>query len=189
MKNVLKCKGHQSKSSARVVDNKLILSFPHALSPVVWQMDLEKTNMAALEVFEDEKKKNYALILKRPENENQNIAAFESREDAVDAMMQASYALENAQGFLNARHSTGHKDFSAPQASAYASTGDMRSGSGKKIGLILAIVFVIALFGVWSSQLPRSLEGSAGGAKTAASANIEDMAGVPVSADEFLQGR
>ena len=51
MKQAIKAMGHGNyQSSARVVDGKLILSFPHALTPVVWQMDLSQTKASALEV-------------------------------------------------------------------------------------------------------------------------------------------
>ena len=44
-------------TSASVVDGKLILSFPHAQTPVLWQMDLTQAKASSLEVTKSEKGK------------------------------------------------------------------------------------------------------------------------------------
>jgi hypothetical protein len=180
-------------SSAHVAGGKLVLSLPGALSPVVWQMDLEKSAMSALEVTEGERGQGWSLMLKVPDEKAQAIAVFETRDGAVEAMMAASGALASAQtpvpqqvmapaGAVHTLHPAGsghHAVYPAPKA---------KGGYGKRLGLVLAIVLVIVLFGIWSAQLPRApktMEGVAASASTSA----QDAAGVPVSADEFLRGR
>ncbi|MCB1563525.1 MAG: hypothetical protein KDJ75_08135 [Alphaproteobacteria bacterium] len=182
----------KDSSSAHVAAGKLVLSLPGALSPVVWQMDLEKSAMSALEVTEGEKKESWLLVLKVPNEKSQTIAVFETREGAVEAMMAASGALASAQscaampqavpsaGAVHMLHPAGlpHGAYPAPKP---------KGGYGKRLGLVLAIVLVVVLFGIWSAQLPRApqtMEGVAAGTTTSA----QDAAGVPVSADEFLRG-
>ena len=52
---IKKFMGHKNKTSAKVVEGKLILSCPGAEIPVVWQMDLNEAKACAFEVQCDEK--------------------------------------------------------------------------------------------------------------------------------------
>ncbi len=89
-------------ASARVVDGKLILSFPDAVKPVLWQMDLVSAKASALEVDqlsgEPGAGGQAALILKTPKGEQTTIAVFESRDAALSALMTVGAALGCAQG-------------------------------------------------------------------------------------------
>lgn len=181
MKTKIKSMVGAQKASARVVGGKLILSFPHALSPVVWQMDLDQASSSALEVAQDKKGADnvHKLLFKTPQNDDQNIAVFESRDEAVEALMAVSRALGNAQAQRG-----------AISGEATCTRGSFETKHGKKIGLILAIFAVIILFGVWSSQLPRSPANMAGLSSSSAGVlSAQDAAGIPVSADEYLSGR
>ncbi len=193
MKTALKPIGYKKKPSASVAGNKLVLSLAHALSPVVWQMDLEKSAMSALEVVENEKDKRYGLILKIPGGDNQDIAAFDNREDAVEAMMIASEALENAQGYMAGAAGVAEGPADGRPAPAYYPQKRGMS-AGKKLALLGAVVLVVVLFGVWSSQLPRgpqsvSSAGGAGIASGGAAVSPQESSGVPISADDFLRDR
>lgn len=84
-------------SGARVVDGKLILSFPDAIKPVLWQMDLVSAKASALEV-EALQGGQAALMLKTPKGEQATVAIFESREAAISALMTVGAALGCAHG-------------------------------------------------------------------------------------------
>ena len=174
-------------ASARVVDGKLILSYPDAITPVVWQMDLSTARASALEVLENAKG-HFILTLKTMKGESADIAPFETKAAAVDALMAASRALENAHGRIR----TGGEAISsaAPPASITA-TAHEKSGRGRKWAAgLLAFLLIAFLIGVWGSIAPRapmSVDNAAGGpvssSPTGASSN---EAGVPLSADDFL---
>lgn len=84
-------------SGARVVDGKLILSFPDAIKPVLWQMDIVSAKASALEV-ETLQGGQAALMLKTPKGEQTTVAVFESREAALSALMTVGAALGCAHG-------------------------------------------------------------------------------------------
>lgn len=170
MMNAIKSMGHGAyKTSASVVDGKLILSFPHALKPVVWQMDLGQAKASALEVRDDGG--THALVLKTPKGETIEIAPFEKRAQAIEGLMAAARALENAHGQI--RGEGGEVAVFTPKKKGKA---------GRWIGIILAAIVLLFLISVWSSQLPRTASGEAamnGAAPTAAT-------GAPMNADDFL---
>lgn len=177
-----------SQSTARVVDGKLILSFPLALTPVVWQMDLSQAKASALEVHAQANSDAQALVLKTPKGENLEVAVFATRPEAVSALMAAAGALENAHGQIRpfAAQSDGHLGGSMqPSQSA-----PKRGGILKTIGLIfLSLVGIFILLNILSAVSPRSQQALEGpGAAQQNTAN-EPEAGVPLSADEFLNRR
>ena len=80
----LQAKKTNKRASAKVVDGKLILSLPDALTPVVWQMDLAHAKASALEVrCNNEAMNAYTLTLKTPKGETIEVAAFDERENAM----------------------------------------------------------------------------------------------------------
>ncbi len=185
-----------SGNSANVVDGKLILSFPMAVNPVIWQMDLNKAKSCALEVQEDKKKKQFLLQLKSNSQEAENIAAFEDKQSAVDAMMAASSALQNASGQINPAAvvqqvaPTGTANVtSIPTAQVPVNTKSSESGDNKKAAL-LAVFLIVILVIIWSVSIPRnagpllSTNEIVGAIESAGSG--ESSTGVAVSADEFL---
>jgi len=176
----------KNQSSASVVDGKLILSFPHAISPIVWQMELGEAKASALEVQENKDEGNFSLTLKTPRGESVSIAAFQSRDDAVSGLMAASQALENAHGQIRPGGKGSAQD-NSPAPSAAAQTAPKRGGS-RWPGVVIGIVFIIVLIGIWSSLTPRPPSGF-GAASSITSSASPDAAGVPVSADDFLRGR
>lgn len=176
MKNALKSLSCPAKpSSARVVDGKLILSFPEALTPVVWQMDLTQTKASALEVKQD--KDRFTLALKTPKGEVIDIASFEKREAAVSGLMAASKALESGQGQIRPVGTSSTIEQIRPKSSLK-----------KWILIALGVLALWLLFNMWALQQNSSSNITSGTGQTESSGSA-DTSGVPIPADEFLQGR
>ena len=183
-----KSKKHETAASARVVEGKLILSLPDAITPVVWQMDLAQAKASALEVLHNEEKNQHSLSLKNPKGEKVEVAVFSERSHAVEGLMAASGALENAHGQIR----VGNNAESEPQPTAHKTPphAKPKNARGKWMSVILALVVLFILFTIWSSVIPRPIAtGSVNSASTSSSINPQDSSGVPVSADDFLRGQ
>jgi len=172
---------NKKKSSASVVDGKLILSFPEAITPVVWQMDLNKAKASALEV--QERKGGYTLVLKTPKGENLEIAPFDNRKKAVDGLIAASHALQNAYGQINPQGISNENtpSFSYPN-----------QAKKKKIFPILASILVLFfLYWIWSAISLQNIDGyqTTNVQNTSDASKAAQSSGVAVSADDFLMGR
>jgi hypothetical protein len=177
-------KSKTPNASARVVDGKLILSLPEAITPVVWQMDLNQAKASALEVHVKEASTFNALILKTPKGENIEIAVFETREQAVAGLMAAAAALENAQGQI--RPFTQDMPATAAQ---YNAAPAPRGSVFKTIGMVAAgLLFLFVLINIWGAMMPRQPGGLEPAAGSAPEINAPE-AGVPLSADDFLNSR
>ncbi len=179
----------QITNSASVVDGKLILSFPEAQTPVIWQMDLMNAKSSALEVQEKDKEL-CALVLKTHKGETVEIAIFKERKQAVAALMSASYALQNAQGQI--------QPFQAGDVHPVSAVGALQTPQvhvprkkGKWIAAIITLALIIFLVNAINSLTPRpsSLLSETNGNVTAQNAQNNDAVGVPVSADTFLRGQ
>jgi hypothetical protein len=166
------------KSSAKTVDGSLVLSLPDALTPVVMRLDLEDAKSATLGV--EEKSGNHVLVIKTSNKEQQDIAAYQSREEAVNALMAASAALEK-----------GSRTQTFGNAPANDHGGQRGTGAWKWVGAFAVLVFLIYLVASGGGN-PR-FEGSpraTQGAPAAQGGNFGAPAsGVPQSADAFLSGR
>ena len=166
-----------SHSAASVVDGKLILSFPEADIPVIWQMDLEKAHACALEVQEDKKKKIFSLVFKSTEKEPETVASFTEKADAVKALMATSAALQNSHGKIKSG-----PELEKQHLPTYNAVNSNKKEG--KSGAIIAIVMILILFLIWSlSSTPRIDQASISN-ETRTSSSAE--AGVPMSADDFL---
>ncbi len=187
MRNALKCIGGKHNSSARVVDGKLILSFPGALIPVVWQMDLAQARTSALEIRENTDRSAYILTLKTMKGETVEVAGFADKSEAVGALMAAARALENAHGKIRPLGAV-------PEGQAAPDAPYRKRGRGGRWATaILGILLVFILLNIWASLTPRPPSGVQGaGSSATPSASFGQKPpenGVPLSADEFLQGR
>ncbi len=173
----------KNQASASVVEGKLILSFPDALTPVVWQMDLSKAKASALEVQEN--KGGASLVLRTPKGENLDIAIFDDRAKAIDGLMAAAHALENAYGQITPNMASNENTSVQPYPH------HSRKKGGKFLPVALGLLLVFLLFWVWASaslQIPNGYQSaSTTGEQNTPSA--AESAGVPVSADDFLTGR
>lgn len=176
------------QASARVVDGKLILSLPHAKSPIVWQMDLDQAKASALEVRSNDEQADFTLVLKTPKGDATDIASFAAKSDAVDSLMATSHALENAQGHI--RKGQDIQSTSPANANAPAQKHPMRWGKWV-IGL-LSIVVIWFLYSLSMTFVlpapPQSYapQNANQAANTSASSDPRSSNGVAVSADDFL---
>ncbi len=193
MKPNKKPQSTELQSSARVVDGKLILSLPDAISPVVWQMNLDDVSASALKVEEktDSKTKSvsYALLMSAGKNEHTDIALNASRESAVAALMAASAAMENAQDRMPKNPGVHGMQYAAPPYQGPAVYGSSGSGKKKWILMGLAGLGVLVLLNIWASMQPvppQSLQSASTGAPSA-DVPAQQQSGVPLSADAFLQ--
>lgn len=162
------------RSTAKVVDGSLVLSLPDALVPTLMRMDLEEVRAAALEVTP--RKETYVLTLKVSKDNIRDIAPFETREQAVAALMAASQALEKGSARAN-----------------YTPADEQRAGTSgsalKWVGAVGVVLFLFWIVSSMGSQIPRppASEGATNTASaTGASAGGKDATGVPLSADEYL---
>jgi len=165
------------KSNAKVVDGKLILSFPNALNPVVWQMDLHDAKASALEVNEN-KDVGYDLVLKTLKGETVHVASFEDKQDSVDGLMAASKAMEGGGGSIVSR--------SGPSCNIRERGKGVFKGALWVVG---ALVVIFVLMNILSALTSSGGGRTSAGLASAPSAPVAQPSGVPVSADDFLRGR
>jgi len=177
-------KRNKNNASASVVDGKLILSFPHAQTPVIWQMDLAEAKASALEVLKAEKGNNFTLTLKTQKGEKVQIASFDSREEALDGLMAASDALKNAHGRIQV---AANED----QKIAISHAPRKKAGKGQWFTALAALFALVILFGFWatiSPKPPTSIQPASGNLAAQNAAPAAQSNGVAVSADDFLNG-
>jgi hypothetical protein len=191
-------------ANAVVVDGKLILSFPEAITPIVWQIDLQDAKSSSFEVVED--KDGFALTTKKQGAQKKDvIAPFAQKQDAVNALMATSYALQGAHGKISGL-SVASSDNSASNAAKHAAAQSLphgyapliieksKGGFGKWLIVIIALILIVMMFSMMSAMQPRvpgSVDNAAGfGNRTAAGGTpASESSGVPVSADDFLRSR
>ncbi len=177
MKYALKSLNYSSnQASASVVDGKLILSFPHAITPVVWQMDLSQAKASALEVHENKDTGVATLVLKTPGGSNTDIAPFEKKSQAVDGLMAASRALESAHGQIRGVASD-NIAMTRPREAA---------STGKWIAAILALVMLFVLVNIWGSNLPQGPASVSNATSSLSPPPMAEQNGVPLSAEDLL---
>ncbi|MCB9982992.1 MAG: hypothetical protein H6861_04855 [Rhodospirillales bacterium] len=182
-------KKSETQASASVVDGKLILSLPDAISPVVWQMDLAQAKASALEVLHDENTGHHILKLKNPKGETVEIAVFNDRMQAVAGLMAASGALENAHGLI--RPGVSEDGAQVTSASSVKIKKSAKEKRKKWMGAALALAVFFILFTIWTSLIPKQIgiNGEFAPTATTSGVNPQTSSGVPVSADAFLGGQ
>ena len=176
---------HSQKPSANVVDGKLILSFPAAKTPVVWQMDLTKTHEAAFEVHEKKDTQDFALVLIPSDGNAKAVAHFTLNSAAMAALLVTAKALKDAHGQIAAR--TG-----ATGTSSGLKPDSLHVKPRKGIKIFIILVLLAALIALWgyaqnaglqqvvAERLPNAAPSAAQGPAAV---------GVPMSADDFLNRR
>lgn len=171
------------ESSAKVVDGNLIISLPDALNPVVWRMELGSVKASALEVRPHANDGTFILSLKTPKGEVHDVAPFDSRERALQALMRVSNALQSASGkmtapsFVTAGVSTAQELPSRPALVGPASF--------KWLFALAGVIIVIFLF----AQLSNMAQQRAGEQPaTNVTGDPASEIGVPRSADDELRG-
>lgn len=176
------------ESSAKVVDGNLILSLPDAINPIVWRMELGSVKASALEVKPQAADGTSLLTLKTPKGEVHDIAPFQTREQAVRALMRVSAALQGAHGRITPVTSAINNHATNSIAPAVP-TSDRNSGNAIKWLLTLGGVLVVIFLFAYLSTLTPQDEVATGAMSTAgAGAEQDSGSGVPQSADELLRG-
>lgn len=183
MKWIEKLTGNYSPS-ARVVDGTLIISLPQAMTPVVWRMELGHARSAALEIRSQENGP-HILTLKTPKGDVYDIAPFQNRGPALDALMCISTAMQESHGQYR---NPAAEQQNNPAAAAAVTTEPAKRKSSRwpfiLLGLCLLFGMIFALskvapHGPSSHGNPAAVSGEAGSAPV----------GVPMSADDFLNNR
>ncbi len=175
--------------TAQIVGGKLILSLPNAINPVVWQMDLAQAQAAALEV--NEKGKKFILNFKKGDGESTEIAPFETKAEAVDALMKASAALTQIQNSTVSVPVQGH---AASSVSSYNHADEIfaekknANSKGKSwIAPVLAVSLLVILLFIWSMvDIVPADTNTGGGLSSQSAIPPAQQSGVPMSADDFL---
>lgn len=183
MMTALKKQKSPYESSASVVDGKLILSFPNARTPVVWQMDLMEVKASAMEVKGE--KDPFTLILRTTKGDALEVAPFATKEEAVEALVAITRALQSAHGLIRpAGVSEAPAKIQPVSGGAFASGGKPRWGRLALAVLILA--GVLYLFLTMQRVIPNVPPDASGGIMADMSRSGQPQNGVPMSADEFL---
>lgn len=190
MKRVMENITGNYTASASVVDGTLIISLPDALNPVVWRLDLGQARASAIEVRERDGG-TFMLTLKTPRGDVNDIAAFSTRGKAVTALMAVSRAMEQSRG--QTRGVANDPAAYTPSQLPVPVKSTARRGKGGKniLAGLVAVVLIVILLGTLMSLSPvpsSSLRNASPAAGNAAMPG-QPPSGVPVSADDFLQGR
>ncbi|MFP4313578.1 MAG: hypothetical protein ACLFR0_04540 [Alphaproteobacteria bacterium] len=184
-----------SRTTANVVDGKLILSFPDAITPIVWQIDLHDAKSSAFEVVEEDGQ--FKMISKKQGAQKKEvIAPFATKESAVEALMVTSDALARAHGHIhNAQPSNNNNGAASPATQphnviySHAAPQAKKGGKGWIFALV-SLVLIIGLFTMANTMQPRSPSSVQNASGTDDfGQNASSRAGVPVSADDFLRAR
>ena len=178
-------------ATADVVDNHLILSLPNAAEPIVWRMALDKIGTAAFEIKQDDKNHVTKLILKPKKGTAEIIAPFQNKQEAVSALMAASNALQKAgpQTSIQQNNSAQQASTTPLQASPKTQHQNSQSETQKWVIAILGALIVIGLYYYLTTLIPDTTIGFEDQATTNFTSSApQDSVGVPVSADDFLNG-
>lgn len=177
MMTALKKSKSPYESSASVVDGKLILSFPNAKTPVVWQMDMAEVKASALEVRGE--KDPFTLVLKTTKGEAMDVAPFATKDEAVEGLVAVTRALQSAHGHI--------RPVTAAPANVQTEFAAAPPARKSRWGALVLVIAVLA--GLWF--LLGALQGPMAGLPPGATIPGDETAsapqnGVPMSADEFL---
>ncbi len=173
-----------NKPKATVQNGTLVLSLPNAKNPVVWRLNMGQVETAAIEVRED-RAKGFKLVLKNTETDVQDIAPFDSKDEALKALRAVMSAVENVS----------HQSFAGEQdnASRKSSSGQKQSG-GWGVLIFGLVLIMIVMYGFFALS-PQPTVNSGGGALPSSATNFNTGAssssstGKPLSAEDFLRSR
>lgn len=177
-------------ASASVVDGTLIISLPQALTPVVWRMELGHVRASALEVRKQDNG-THVLTLKTPKGDVYDIAPFDTRGKAVQALMSVSRAMEQAHGQLRAAATGSAHDMAAAPAHAAAPQASApETSKGRFVTGIIGTALLLGLIAIFLNMTgPNTASTPPGGSTATAGAAAAPATGVPLSADDFLNNR
>ncbi len=171
-------------SSAEVVDKHLILSLPNAIEPIVWRMELDKIGTASFEIKQTKNDNAYNLILKAKKGTAETIAPFNDKEQALDALIHASKALQRPEGI-----NKNSNDSPVNNNTTHDSNSNTKR-SNKWLFLFIGFLVVIALYIYMTNQLPNKINNLGSNTSQSLSSDNDPLSqtGVPLSADDFLNG-
>lgn len=178
------------QSSAKVVDGTLIISLPDALNPIVWRMELGSVKASALEVRPGNED-TFMLSLKTPKGEVHDVAPFDSRERAVQALMRVSTALQNASGKMTAPSLVATSGASTaqdmPSSPALSGAGSSPLKWLVALGCVVVVIFLFSKMSNLAQQYAISKQ-TGGQPSTSFTGASSGESGVPQSADDVLRG-
>lgn len=172
-------------ASASVVDGTLIISLPQALTPVVWRMELGHVRASALEVRKQDNG-THVLTLKTPKGDVYDIAPFDTRGKAVQALMSVSRAMEQAHGQMRAAVSGSTANDATGTVPATQAATPQETAKGRFITGIIGTVLLLGLIAIFLNTTGPDQASVGSNNNTAAPA---PATGVPLSADDFLNNR
>lgn len=178
----------KNTSTANVSAEHLVVSLPGATEPLVWRIELSKVSASTFEVHEKENGL-HSLCLKDAAGKHKDISSFSNKEDAVQALMCISSALQNVETSADTKTQSSKKSTSAPETARPVQNAPVKSDAVKWVLTIAGVAAVLALFFYLASITPKSSEAFLSDqAATSAPENAGTSSGVPVSADDFLNG-
>lgn len=172
--------------SADVVDGYLILSLPGAIDPVVWRMALDKIGTASFEVKKLKDNDKAKLVLKPKKGTAEIIASFNTQEEALDALVAASNAMQS-----DGQKQTVTANENSPKASGKTKNkkqNKTQKSNGNQWGIaFIGALAVIGLYYYLTTQIPQEIN-TAGtqGSTTTQTSSPTSTAGKPISADDYL---
>ncbi len=178
-------------TKAKVVDNVLILSLPDAVTPAIWRLELQDAKNTSFDIGQDEEG-IFQLSHKPAKGNSKVIAAFDTREKAVKALMLTSRAMEKVPAVST-----------SPTSGITTATGETpaqmivaapQPARPKKWGTaLIALLLLLLLVIVFAQMAPQPISSFSGDGnaemKNMLGDNTTSTTGVPMSADAFLQGR
>lgn len=185
------------QSTASVSGECLVLSLPGAIDPIVWRMELSQVKSSAFEIHERETGR-YILCLKNSTGKHEDIAPFFTKEDAVQALICVSSALQNAAQNNITVPLAANTQSSKESAKIAGSTSEIppaaqksspKTEAAKWLITAVGVIVVLGLFFYLSSLTPKSSGTFSSEQMSDSSLENEGSAtGVPVSASDFLNG-
>lgn len=174
---------NKNLSQAEVVDSYLVLSLLDAQEPKVWRMPLDKIGAASFEIQKEQNSETTKLILKPKKGTAEIVASYDTKDKALNALAEASNALQNSTTESN----TQKKPKNIPVALRTNNNGENK----KWVAVLMSAIVVILFYFYVSSLVPNQTAGFNGTDTTnaySASSPVQERTGVPVSADDFLNG-
>ena len=180
----------QYQPSASVVDGTLILTLPDARTPTVWRMGLETVSAASFQVVQAAQGDGYTLVMTSPDDQEYSIAGFDSRDEAVDALLAAAEAMKHA-GYEEQAASPVSRD-RIPDISEVGVQQDTqlsRSGRGRGLLTMAGVVLIVILLYMIANTGPQrfATQERAAGSSAGSSTKVGGAQQRSMSAEQFFQ--
>jgi len=180
----LKKKDTAPLASAAINDDCLIVSLPDAIEPKVWRLDLEKAKDSSFEVKKENK--SFALMVKKSTRAKPDvIGQFETKEKALSALLMVSEALKTNKS----KSATPVKE-KEPKSKKEAPNPVAAPANNRGVVALLSTLLVIGIvYYFWTQSMPSSQSFETRALTTQGAVDpSQPQTGVPMSADDFLQG-